>query len=293
MDKFLIYIVYFLVFLVTILPLRVLYTFANLFYLLIYYIFKYRKYLILKNLSNSFPEKTEKEIKKIAKKFYKHFCNLFVETFYLMNVSDKEMNRRISYKNIELLESFYNKGQSIVLIFGHYGNWEWAAYLASKIRFKTFAIYKVSKKIHMDKFVNSLRSRFGVEMLGMKEAFKVFLDNHKKGIPTISYFLCDQRPVEHEIQYWTTFLNQDTPIYLGPEKIAKRMNQAVVFMDVKCVKRGYYDVEFILITDEPNNTANHEITEKHVRLLENRIKENPEYWLWSHNRWKFKKKEND
>ena len=155
-------------------------------------------------------------------------------------------------------------------------------------KFKVLALYKPLNNIYFDRFIKSLRQKFGVHVVPVMRSLPVMMEYHKENIPTITYFMGDQRPRKAHIRYWTKFLNQDTPVMLGSEQIAKRLGLAVVFFSIDKVKRGYYEVEIITVADDPQSSPMYEITEKHTRLLETRINSRPEYWLWSHKRWKHK-----
>ena len=168
----------------------------------------------------------------------------------------------------------------------HYGNWEWSSPIPFFIPHKILAIYKPLRNKYFDSYIKKNRERFGARTIPMEKIFRVLAEYQEKGIPTLTYFIADQRPRWAHIQHWIKFLNQDTPVILGAEKISKKFDHAVVFLDIKKVKRSYYEAEFILLYENSRKTKNHEITEKYFKTLENRIKEEPEYWLWTHKRWK-------
>lgn len=277
-----------LVWLISLLPLPILYDFSNFLYFLIYHIARYRRKVVYENLRNSFPEKSEKEINEIAKKFYKYFSHLIVEIIKLFNISDREFKERIKLRNPELLNELCKNGIHCIVVTAHYGNWEWLAGITDKdiIPYKIMSVYKPLKNIYIDNMLNRFRSRFGTEMVPMTKVLKVMVQNKNDGIPVISLFIADQTPMRHQIQYWTKFLNQDAPIFLGVEKLAKLTKQAVLFLRIIPVKSGYYEAEAIKLFEDVSNVSDYEITEAHVRLLENVIREKPEFWLWTHRRWK-------
>ncbi len=231
------------------------------------------------------------EITRIAKKFYRHLGDSFLESFALLHMSKKELDRRYQYKNAELIEGLFAEGKSIILVMGHYGNWDWCANLTNVSRHNVLAIYKVLHNKYFDKLIKSLRESHGVETIPMESTLRTLLAYKKKNMPTFTMFLSDQRPRMKNIQYWTTFLHQDTPVLLGPEKISKKLDMAVVFFHVRKIKRGHYVNEFKLVTDNAPAEKEYAITEKHVRYLEELIADEPAYWLWSHKRWKHKKSE--
>ncbi len=277
--------------LITLLPLRILYIFSDIFYVLIYYVAGYRKKMVFTNLKNAFPEKTGNEIKKIAKAFYRHFCDIFVESFYTLNMSGNEIKKRFYYKNINVLNDIYNKGKSVVMVGGHYNNWDWLTGLPLQSKHKCFAIYRPLRNKYFNLLFMKIREKFGFKTIPMKTALREIVKADKEGILSMTYFLTDQRPARRSIGYWTTFLNQETPWLMGSEVIAKKLNQPVVYMDVQKIKRGFYEIEFDVLFENPGETKEFEITEAHIRKLESSIIKKPEYWLWSHKRWKHKKDE--
>ncbi len=278
------------VWLITLLPLKVLYLLSDVFFLIIYYITGYRRKVVLMNLKKSFPEKSDDELKTIARKFYKHLCDSFIESIYLLNMSANEAKKRYRFRNLELLHRLLNNNKSIIVVAGHYGNWEWYVSLPLYIDQQVWAIYHPLNNKYFDELFLRLRTKFGTKLVQMKTAFREMSTAKKNHILTITLFLTDQRPVRKSIRYWTTFLHQEAPVLLGSELIAKKLNQAVVYMDVQKTGRGYYDVEFRLLYENPLQTKEYEITEAHTRMLEGIISRKPEYWLWSHRRWKHDRK---
>lgn len=275
-----------------ILPLRLLYILSDGFFYINYYLVQYRKKIVFKNLRNSFPEKTEKEIKLIAKKFYRHFGDLFFETIKLLHLPEKEIQSRIKLKNPEILEELYAEHNLILVAMGHYNNWEWLS-LVSRPEFQVVSLYKTLRHPSFDRFMQKLRTNKGTMIVPTTQTLR-FLNNwnsHEKR--AFLCFITDQSPQKKDIHYWTQFLNQSTPIFVGIEKIAIKMNLPVCFFRMHKIKRGYYELEVIPITENPGNTKPFEITEAHVRLLEKDIRNKPEYWLWSHRRWKRQQIDND
>lgn len=268
-----------------ILPLRILYVISDVFYYLNYYVVQYRKKIVFQNLRNSFPEKNDKEIKTIAKKFYRHFGDLFVETLKMMHMPLSESRKRIKIKNPEVLENLYANHKLILSAMGHYNNWEWVSMLA-RPEFQIISIYKPLHNPNFDRFMLKLRTMKGSILVSTTQTLRFFNswnDPDKRGF---FCFIADQSPLLKDIHYWTQFLNQTTPIFIGIEKIALKLNLPVCFFRLEKVKRGYYQLEIVPITENPATTKPYEITEAHVRLLEDDIRRNPEFWLWSHRRWK-------
>lgn len=291
MKSYLFHILNFPLWIITLLPLRLLYILSDFFYILVYHLIGYRKKVVFTNIINSFPEKSNKEVVRIAKSFYRHLCDYFIESFYIFNMSEKEINNRFRYKNPEVLIDLYKQNRSIIATIGHYGNWEWLCSLPLHVDYKVFALYSPLNNKYFDELFKRLRGKFGVKMLPMKTAFKDLALAERNKELTLTYFLTDQRPVWSSIRYWTTFLNQETPVFLGSELISKKLDFPVVFFEIKKIKRGYYEVEFKLLTKNPKETSEFQITEAHTKTLENIIINKPDYWLWSHKRWKFKKED--
>ena len=277
-------------------PLRVNYVFSDFFYILGYYVIRYRRSVVAKNLANSFPGKTKNERELIAKKFYKHFSDSFIETLYFDRISVAEGKNCVKFLNPELLNGYLDQGRQVLTFFGHYNNWEWFCNLPLYTIHRTYAVYKKLKSNSFEQFYINLRSRFGAIPLERSATFRQLVSDHQKGIPSMSAFLFDQTPKSFEIQHWVTFLNQDTPSVLGAEKIAQKLDTVVLFLHSRKIKRGYYEAQFQLVTDHAGDCPKFEITDKCTHLLEQQIIEHPEFWLWSHKRWKHKREkvvEND
>ncbi len=274
--------------LLALLPLRCLYLLSDLFFLLVYYVIRYRRKVVLRNLRNSFPEKTEKERLQIARKFYQFVCDLFIETIKMTNTSAVEMRRHIYYKNPEILDELYKKKKHIFIATGHYGNWEWLAALKQPPQYYPVTLYKPLTNKLFDKFFYNMRSKYGTYVVSMNDTLRVITRLLREGKIIMMGFLSDQSPRGKEVQYWMSFLNQETPVFLGIEKLAKRYNTAVLYYEIRRVRRGYYEVDITVITENAAETGDKEITNQHVKLLEETIRRNPQYWLWSHKRWKHK-----
>ena len=271
------------------LPLPVLFLFSDFLFVLAWYFPGYRKGLVLNNLHNAFPEKSNPELRKIAKGYYHHMCDSFIESFAALGMDERELTKRVTWKNLSLLDRYYKQGRSVVSVFGHYGNWEWLSSLPLHTSYRVLALYKPLSNVYFDRFMKDMRQKFGVRVVPVMRSYPEILKYRNENIPIITFFLGDQRPRKKNIRYWTKFLNQDTPVLLGSEQIAKKLDQVVVYFAINKLKRGYYEVEIIPVTENPGSTQMYEITEIHTRLLEAQIREKPEYWLWSHNRWKHQK----
>lgn len=258
---------------------------------MVYYVFGYRKRVVIENLKRSFPEKSEGEIKKITKQFYLHFCDVILETLKLLTISKENFRKRFTYDSTALktFAHFEEKGQSIIGVMGHCGNWEWGAisYPAYFKHLITGVYHPLSSK-NFDALMLKLRSRFGGNITPMNKVYKELLTLRQKNTPTLLGLIADQTPPP-ESAYWTTFLNQDTPVFNGTEKIARKFNYPVVYVPVYKIKRGYYKMSAVVITENPSEMHEGLISELHTRALEKNILEQPYIWLWSHRRWKHKK----
>lgn len=266
-------------------PFWLLYTFAGLIYFISYYVVGYRKKTVLQNLKNSFPEKTDLEIQQIAIDFYRHFADLVVETIKSFQISEETLRKRISYKNPEVMDELYNQGKSIALLSGHYGNWEWTMAMPKFIHHQLNVIYRPMENKRFDAYMKKVRSRFGMILIPAHTSLRTMLELEKSGQLSATYYLADQTAL-YDTKYWMMFLNQETPVFPGPEKVASRLKQAVVFMDIQKVRRGYYEVEFTKLFDDASQTREYEVTKTHLKFLEEIIRKRPELWLWSHKRWK-------
>ncbi|GAA4310973.1 lysophospholipid acyltransferase family protein [Mucilaginibacter gynuensis] len=286
-NKGLSYIGIFFLYLVSLLPFWFLYLISDVIFVLVYHVIGYRRGVVRENLANSFPEKSEAERREIERKFFRYFADLVVETVKCISISEKTILTRMNVLNTELLDEYFGKGKSVIGAVGHYGNWEIAAQRFSFITGeRRMIIYKpLSNKIYDDFFIR-IRSRFGATLVAMRNTLRKMAE-YRKNL-SISVLVADQTPVKHEAHYFTTFLNQPTAVFLGVEKVSKMLDAVVIFCDIKRVKRGYYTCTFVPLTETPKATAEYEITELHVKYLESMIRREPQYWLWSHRRWKFK-----
>jgi Kdo2-lipid IVA lauroyltransferase/acyltransferase len=272
--------------LIALLPLKILYFFSDILFLFTYYFPGYRKKTVLNNLRNAFPEKSETEIKVISKKFYHHFNDVLIEILKMIHLSPSELADRIKVKNPEVLNDLYSQNKSVIAVVGHYNNWEWILGTKPDVPYHSMAIYKPLNNKYFNKFIIRNRSRYGVELISMRETLRKILYYKKINKVTLCAFITDQSPVWEETQYWGHFLNQLTPVYLGIEKMAIKTGQAVVFLHVHKIARGKYEMEVIRLFDNVDNVSPYEITNKHLSVLEKIITALPEYWLWTHRRWK-------
>ena len=280
-------------------PLWLHYLFSDILFVLMAYVLRYRHRVINKNLSNAYPDKSKEELKKLRIQFYRHFCDLLVETVKYTSISDKNIMRRMPFKGSEEVAEILNSGQSIALLLGHYGNWEWVSSLVLWVRPLLHnntvmgQIYHPLENEVIDRVVLKTRGRMGSDSVSMKETLRWILGNKRDGRPTILGYISDQVPTWHNIHHWLTFLNQETPVFTGFERIVHSQNQAVVYVDVKKLKRGRYECEFQVLTRDPSTMGEFELTDIYFKRMEQTINRAPQYWLWSHNRWKRTREEFD
>jgi Lauroyl/myristoyl acyltransferase len=295
MSRFLYHIVYILIYPLAVLPFRILYYLSDFTFFIVYYLTRYRRKLVRDNLRNAFPEKSEKERHSIEQSFYHHFCDYFYETIKILNISDSRMKRHFIFKNEELIQYFLNDKKPVILMMGHYGNWEWVTsiplWLKRSENLEIGQIYRPLKNKIFDRFFIKLRTRFNTFNYAKNAVYREIIRMKKNEKIWLLGFISDQKPSRQHIHYWTNFLNQDTAALIGAERIAKQTNSSVCYLDVKRVKRGFYEGKVKLITDTPSETQEFEITEKYMRLLEKTIIRDPACYLWSHNRWKYKKEQ--
>ena len=275
-------------------PLPFLYLLADLIYLIAYRIVGYRKKVVFENLRNAYPEKSEEELKGIANSFYHTFCDYLVETVKLIHSNERYTRQMVTFTNTELIDQLYNEGRGIMMLQGHFFNWELALMLGQEGgSYRRYVVYQKLTSDLSEKMIYRLRARYGTNLLAMYQTVETIKNNEKDSsldkTHSMYQFGADQSPMKHKIEYWSTFMNQDAAIFLAPEKLSKEYNLAVVYLDLQKVSRGKYDISYSLVTDDPKSTEERFITEAYVKCLEEAIAKNPSNWLWSHKRWKNKK----
>ncbi len=271
------------------LPTPLLYLLSDLLYLIIYRLAGYRKKVVWENLANAFPDQTDGWRKQTMKKFYRHLCDLVVEEIRMIHMPTRELVRRVEIRegDLERFEEMKARGVHAIVGAGHYGNWEWANAFVARTSYHVLAIYKPLKDKVIERLISGARLRWLDEVVPLHHVYRALLRLHRDNIPTMYYFITDQTPLPFETEYVTRFLNQETGVYLGIEKVAKKFGDPVFFLVMKKKKRGYYRLEMHDCCMDPAVEKPYAITEKHVRMLEDFILEAPEYWLWSHRRWKY------
>lgn len=290
MNKVLYYILYIILYLHALLPFGVLYFLSDIFYVLVYKIVGYRLKVVRRNMAAAFPEKSEKELRTLEKRFYRHFCDYFFETIKLLHISEKTIEKRMKFINMELAKELTKDGASSLMFLGHYGNWEWVPSITLPLKdtpIELGQIYRPLKNKAFDDLFLKIRSRFGSFGIPKNDTLRAIIRLKKEGKQTMIGFMSDQTPSVNNIHYWTTFLNQDTPVFTGVERIAKKTGSLVFYLDIQKVKRGYYTGTVKLISDDPKNEPDFKITETYIREMEKSILRDPAYWLWTHKRWKW------
>ena len=279
---------YIFIYPITRLPFGTIYVLSDFLFYVIFYVVRYRRSVVFKNLRNSFPEKSVSEINKIEKSYYRHFCDLVVESFKMFSISEEELKKRFVFSNPDVMQRLYAQKRSVILIGGHFNNWEVLAVACQLgIPHKCLALYKPLQNKWFDKKLRESRSRFGLNMWSIKDVKEMF--EKEKNNLNVSIFGVDQSPSNPNTCHWMKFLNQDTGVSFGAEKYAKENNSAVVFGRILKSKRGHYRFEMEVVTENPRDTHTGWIMEDVTKRIEIDVINQPEYWLWSHKRWKRKK----
>jgi KDO2-lipid IV(A) lauroyltransferase len=285
MQAFSFYIAYGFIYVIASLPFRLLYLVSD----LLYYLLRlsgYRKEVVINNLKNSFPEKTPKEINQLCENYFRYLCDLILETFKTLKMNEDESAKRCVFVGNEWLERFQKEGRSIILVLGHYGNWEWAGPgFQLKSGFPLNVIYRPLSHPYFEKMMVRMRTRFNTRITPVNLTLRDMVAHRNE--QTAIAFIADQSAPKEA--HWMNFLHQDTAVFTGPEKLAIKFDFPVVYLNITRPRRGYYEISFELITAEPRKTAENEISEKFMKRLEAEILKNPTPWLWSHKRWKHKR----
>lgn len=269
------------------LPLKVLYALGRLLLPWVEYVFRYRRKVIEENLHKSFPEKGEKEIKRLRHKYYCHVCDLLAEAIWGLRAKPKQLFEHYRVTNRQLLSPYFEEGRSVILMSAHYNNWEMMiASLNFQFLHHGVGVGKPVEQKHFGEWLTAKRARYGTEIVDQRDVRQVmdFYDRYK--VPVAYMMLGDQSPSNPHKSYWTTFLNQDTAFLFGGEHFAKKYGYPVIFYRVKKVKRGYYEITLEELSTNPQEEKEYAITQRYTERVEQMIKEEPERWLWSHRRWK-------
>ena len=271
----------------SLLPLRVHYLLSDCLFWILYGMIGYRKRVVRSNLASSFPEKTEAELQQIERGFYHFFCDYLVESIKLLTINREELKRRLVFKGTETVNEVVESGQSCAVYLGHYCNWEWITSLPLWVTAKAQCgqIYHPIENKDFDRLFLRLRQRMGAVCIPMQDTLRKILEYRQQGQPVVIGYISDQKPHWVNIHHWVDFLHHDTPVLTGTERIARKVKHAVFYMDVRRIRRGYYEAEFRLITREPQQMPEYRLTDVYYEMLEASIRRAPEFWLWSHKRW--------
>ncbi|WP_406843964.1 lysophospholipid acyltransferase family protein [Flavobacterium soyae] len=285
--QFIVYIIAFpLLWLISILPFRLFYLFSDLVCFLVYRIIGYRKKIVRENLALTFPHLSNAERKKIEKKFYHHMCDMFLEMIKTMSITPEEMEKRFHVTNIELVHEYAKQGKSVILVASHYASYEWLLTINPKIGFQGIAVYKKIANPYFDKLIRKIRSKYNTELVETRKAIPTMAQNQRDGKLSMYGLASDQSPKLDRIFHSMKFMGIEVPVHTGAEMLAKKYNLSVIMVKVKKVSRGYYEAAFLSIADNPNDYKNFDITEKYLKEVEKQILEAPEFYLWTHKRWK-------
>ncbi len=272
---------------IALLPFPLLYLLSDVLQLLIFGVFGYRLKVVRQNLRNSFPQKDETELKQIERVFRRWFCDLMLETIKTLTITTKQLNKRISVEGTDVLQPYFEVGQSVIIVMGHLGNWELGGARFSQLGLHHLkVIYHPLENAHFDRLFIRMRTRLGNGLYPMKDTMRCLLRD--RGEVTATAFIADQTP-SPDRAYWTTFLNQDTPVFWGTESIARKLNRPVIYLGIDQPRRGRYTMRFELLEAHPGSTGEGDISERHTRRLEADIRHHPAIWLWTHRRWKHRR----
>lgn len=273
------------------LPFCIIYLLSDFSYMLVYHVFKYRKAVVKQNLAIALPDLSEEEREKIERKFYHHFCDIFFEMTKTISISKKEMRKRFTFENIEVIKKMEEEGKSIMLMCSHYGSYEWLVVLNGYTTFKAYGIYKKMSNKYFDNYVRKTRGKFGGTLIPSKEIKEEIKENKKNNILGYYGFVSDQSPRIRTVNYFTRFFGVTVPAYTGAEYLAKKFDMNIMFLKCTKIKRGYY-IARLMELDHPLSTyPDYAVTDLFLRLLEDQIREAPEYYLWTHKRFKHRKEE--
>ena len=278
----------FLLKLISYIPFRALYVLSDGLYYILYYIIRYRRKIVRKNLTESFPTLKGKEILQVEKKFYRYFTDQVLESCKMATISPDEMKKHMKFTNIEAANAVFKEGKSIALYMGHYGNWEWISSIPLWVAegVTSVQIYHKLRNDNTNRLILNMRERLGAISVEMRKTARYITEITNTNQVSVIGFIADQSPKKKEVRYFLPFLHHRTPILVGTEKIVKHYGFEAWFLDMKRVKRGYYEAELIRMHEEPASLPDFELTEIYFRMLEKMIQERPELYLWTHNRFK-------
>jgi len=288
--QFLAYLIFYpLLWLISKLPFRLLYALSDVIYVIIYYIIGYRKKTVRSNIALALPHLSEKERLSIEKKSYRHLCDMFLEMIKTMSITRKEIDERFTFSNLDVYLDLEKKGKSIAVMIAHYASYEWVISMNRIITFEGFAIYKKIRNPYFDKMVRDIRSKFQAHLITTKDTIDVIQKNTTEGRLSVYGFAGDQSPKSNKAFHWTMFMGVEVPVHTGAEMLAKRFDMNVIFLKVKKVKRGFYEATFEVLSEDVRSVPDYQISDMFVERVEQQILEAPEYYLWTHKRWKHKR----
>ena len=279
-------IIYPFLWIISILPYRIFYLFSDFVCFLTYNVFGYRKKVVRNNIKLALPHLSDNERLAIEKKFYIHLCDMFLEMIKTISISQKEIEKRFTFSNMEVYYDLEKKNKSIALMCAHYASYEWVVSMNYYINFKGYGIYKKLANPYFDKLVKNIRSKFKAELITTKETIPTIKENYKKNVISLYGFASDQSPRLNSEHHSASFMGHIVPVHTGAEMLAKRFDMNVIFLRVKKIKRGYYEASFEVLSDDVQSVPNYEITDKFLKLVEEQIYEAPECYFWTHKRWK-------
>lgn len=271
------------------LPFRILYLISDFAYIIVYYLIGYRRKTVRENLALTLPHLSNKERLIIEKKFYHHLCDMFLEMIKTMNISKEEIAKRFVFTNLDLYKDIEKQEKSIALMGAHYASYEWSPAINFYSKFQVYPIYKQIKKPYFDKLTHSIRSVFKATLISTKKTIPTILENSKNKKFALYLFFSDQSPKINSSHHWAKFMGIEVPVHVGAEMLAKRYNMNVLFINTKKIKRGHYEATFEVLSTNAKEIPNFEITDQFLKLVEQQIYDAPEYYLWTHKRWKHKK----
>jgi len=288
--QYLIYLLaYPIIWTISMLPFRLLYLFSDFVYIIVYRIIGYRKRTVRKNLALALPHLSNEELLIIEKKFYSHMCDMFLEMIKTMNISKEEICKRFIFKNIEIYKELEKQGKSIAVICSHYASYEWIISMNYYSDFAGYGIYKQIKNPYFDKLVHKIRSRFNAKLITTRQTVPTIINNAKNNVLSLYGFASDQSPKAKGAMHWAKFMGIEVPVHVGAEMLSKRYNMTLLYLNTKKVKRGYYEATLEVLSENPKEVPDFQLTDQYLKLLEKQIYEAPEFYLWTHKRWKYRR----
>ncbi len=292
MQKLIYLITYPLLWGISKLPYRLFYGVSDVAFWWVYHVIGYRKKVVYANLRQAFPEKSELEIQRIRKKFYRHFCDLFLEMAKTISISWQELNRRFVLTNPQVMQALEAQGKSYIILLGHYNSYEWVTALKLQgMSFKAYGVYKRLKNRSFDKMIRDSRGRFGTHMLDKNEVIRQMIKDRKEGVKAAYGMIADQAPKGGRSKYWRPFFGREVPVFIGSEVAAKKLDLAVTYLKIEKVKRGYYQATLVPLTSSAQRLPDYQLTDRYFEMLQAQIRQEPAYYLWTHKRWKHQRKE--